>query len=253
MGSRLTCLLKDLRQAMQGHARWSARPRGSWVSGFSPAKNRGLSAQPIWPCYLKHQAIAPKLALRAKPDNPHPMKSHSVLLCGLLCMFGALSNLLALEPAVQAKVDEQVALARELAALPAIVQAVKAQNQALPADLAAMSQDKWKVAGVLDPVVRGLTKNPAAEAIKAKKSPLVSEAFVNDAAGNKVAMLSKTTSWRHSGSAKHDKPMAGALWIGAVEVDSSTGLQQVQIAVPVLDEGKPIGSMVLGLALSKMN
>ena len=39
---------------------------------------------------------------------------------------------------------------------------------------------------------------------------------------------------------------------GEVEVDESTGLQQVQIAVPVLDGGKPIGSLVVGLSLTKM-
>jgi hypothetical protein len=46
--------------------------------------------------------------------------------------------------------------------------------------------------------------------------------------------------------------MAGKTWIGPVEVDESTGLQQVQVALPVLDGGKPIGSIVLGLSVAKL-
>jgi hypothetical protein len=68
----------------------------------------------------------------------------------------------------------------------------------------------------------------------------------------KVAFLSKTTSWSHKGKAKHDVPMAGKTWQGTIEVDKSTGQQQIQIAVPVLDGGKPIGSLVVGLAVAKL-
>jgi len=46
--------------------------------------------------------------------------------------------------------------------------------------------------------------------------------------------------------------MTGKNWQGAVEVDESTGLQQIQVAVPVLDGDKAIGSMVVGLSLTKL-
>jgi hypothetical protein len=46
--------------------------------------------------------------------------------------------------------------------------------------------------------------------------------------------------------------MQGKPWQGPVEVDESSGQQQLQIAVPVLDGGKPIGSLVVGLSLSKL-
>ena len=70
--------------------------------------------------------------------------------------------------------------------------------------------------------------------------------------GTKAAFLSKTTGWSHKGKPKHDLPMSGKSWQGPVEVDESTGLQQVQVAVPVLDGGKPVGSLVVGLSLSKL-
>lgn len=159
----------------------------------------------------------------------------------------------ALAPEVQAKVDARIKAIQTWAADPAVVAAVKAQNASLPADHAAMTQDKWKTAPVLDPLVRSFTKNPVAEVLKKNKDEAVSEAFVSDANGLKVGFLNKTSSWSHQGKPKHDVPMTGKTWQGEIEVDESTGLQQVQVAVPVLDGGKPIGSLVVGLALSKLN
>jgi hypothetical protein len=46
--------------------------------------------------------------------------------------------------------------------------------------------------------------------------------------------------------------MKGETWYGEVEVDESTGVQQVQISVPVLDGDKAIGSLVVGLNVSKL-
>jgi hypothetical protein len=158
-----------------------------------------------------------------------------------------------LDAALQAKVDAKIKEAQALAADPVIVKAVKAHNAAVPAESAAMTQDKWKGLSLLDPLVREFTKNEAATLIKSKKSDAVSEAFVSGAEGMKVAFLSKTSSWIHKGKPKHDVPMTGKTWQGAVELDESTGLQQIQVAVPVLDGDKPIGSLVIGLSVSKLS
>ena len=152
----------------------------------------------------------------------------------------------------QAKVDAQLKEIQTWGTAPALVGAVKAQNGALPADYTSMNQDKWKSLTVLDPLVRNLTKTPVAEFLKGKKTDLVTEAFVSDASGCKVAFLAKTTSWNHKGKPKHDVPMTGKTWQGPVETDESTGLRQVQVAVPVLDGDKPIGSLVVGISLSKL-
>jgi predicted transcriptional regulator len=157
-----------------------------------------------------------------------------------------------LDAATQAKVDAKIKVIQSWAANAAVVSAVKAQNTTPPADMAGMTQDKWKSLTVLDPVVRAFTKNAAAEQIKSVKDDSVSEAFVSSADGTKVAFLSKPSNWSHKGKAKHDDPMAGKTWQGAPEVDESTGAKQVQVAVPVLDGDKPIGSLVVGLNLTKL-
>lgn len=159
----------------------------------------------------------------------------------------------AISPATQAKIDAKVAEIKTWAADPVIVDAVRAHNVPLAPELAALNQDKWRAMTVLDPIVRSFTKNPTGVFLKSKKDDLVTEAFVSDAAGYKVGFIAKTSNWTHKGKEKHDVPMTGKSWQGPVEVDESSGQQQLQVAVPVLDGGKPIGSLVVGLSVTKLS
>lgn len=159
----------------------------------------------------------------------------------------------ALAAPVQAKVEAMTKEIQAWAADPAVVSAVKAQNASLPADYAAMNQDKWKSLTVLDPFVRSFSKNEVGQFLKKKKTETVAEAFVSDANGIKVGFLGKSTNWSHKGKAKHDVTMTNKTWQGPVEIDESTGLQSVQIAVPILDGDKAIGSLVVGLSVSRLS
>lgn len=141
---------------------------------------------------------------------------------------------------------------KKIAAEPKIIEAIKAANTAPLADYKDMSQDKWKDLPVLDPKVRYFSKNPAGEVLKAKKNDKITELFLNAADGTKVAFTSKTSGWTHKGKAKHDDPMAGKTWQGTVEMDESTGLKSVQVAIPVIDGGKAIGSLVAGFSITKL-
>jgi hypothetical protein len=172
------------------------------------------------------------------------------MLIGALAATAALGS--PLDPALQPKVDAQLRAIVALAADPVVVGAVKAHNASLTAAEAAMTQDAWKALTVLDPFVRSFAKSPAGAWLKAKKGDAVSEAFLSGADGIKVAFLSKPTNWSHKGKPKHDVPMSGKTWQGTPETDDSSGQLQVQVAVPVLDGGKPIGSLVVGLQLSKL-
>lgn len=182
------------------------------------------------------------------------MKTRLASLSAVLFLLCALSgHAQSVPPAQQAKIDAQIKVIAGWAADPAVVDAVRAHNAPLPPELAGLNQEKWKALTVLDPIVRGFTKNATGQFLKSKKDDLVTEAFVSDAAGYKVAFLAKTSNWCHKGKEKHDVPMSGKTWQGAVEVDESSGQQQVQVAVPVLDGGKPIGSLVVGLSLTRLS
>jgi len=115
-----------------------------------------------------------------------------------------------------------------------------------------MTNEKWKELSVLDPSVRSFSKNALADYLKSKKDDSISEVFVNGADGGKVAFLSKTTSWNHKGKPKHEVPMSGKVYIGPVEMDESSGQQQFQVGLPVMADGKAIGSIVVGLKVAAL-
>src|SRR5262249_40932437 len=169
-----------------------------------------------------------------------------------LALYAAAPRGAGLDPATQAKIDARIQIVKTGAGVPVMARGVKAHNASLPADEAAMTQDKWASLTVLDPFVRAFTKNDAAAVLRARKTDDVSEAFLSDATGHKVAFLAKTTNWSHKGKPKHDVPMSGKTWQGPIEVDESTGVQQIQVSVPVLEAGKPIGSLVIGFSLAKL-
>ncbi len=158
----------------------------------------------------------------------------------------------ALTPEQTAALNKQVEEMKKMASDPKVVDAVKAVNATALPDYKDMTQDKWKDLPVLDPKVRYFSKNPTGEFLKTKKNEMITEIFVNAADGTKVAFLSKTSNWSHKGKPKHDDPMAGKTWQGSIEMDESTGLKSIQIAVPVMDAGKAIGSMTVGYSITKL-
>jgi hypothetical protein len=206
---------------------------------------------------LKYSIAAPMIPM-SRRDWRRPTYAQDVdmyrliaLLLGIVLI--AEGRAATLDPALQPKLDAKIMQFKAWAAEPVLIAAIKAQNAGKSAEASAMTQAQWQAATVLDPFVRSLTKNATAELLKSKRSDDVAEAFVSSADGTKVAFLSKPTNWSHKGKAKHDTPMNGTLWQGEVEVDESTGLQQIQVSVPVLDGGKAIGSLVVGLSIGKLS
>jgi hypothetical protein len=144
-----------------------------------------------------------------------------------------------MDPLLQARVNAKIEEIREWAADEAIVSEVRQYNSAKSPQAAAMDQAKWAGTSVIDPFVRGLTKTPAAAVLKTKRGDLVAEAFLSGADGGKVAFLGKPSRWSHKGNPKHDRPMSGKTWQGDIELDESSGLRQLQVAVPVLEAASP--------------
>jgi hypothetical protein len=175
-----------------------------------------------------------------------------VLTLTCFSMFSGFVFSQALPPDVKAKVEAKASELKSLSTDSEIVGAVKSYNASPPPESKAMTNEKWNDLTVLDPFVRSFSKNPLGEHLKSLKDESIAEIFVSGADGGKVAFLAKTTSWNHRGKPKHDVPMTGKVWIGPVAVDESTGQQEVQIGLPVLDSGKPIGSIVVGLKIASL-
>lgn len=156
-------------------------------------------------------------------------------------------------PEVKANLDKKIKLLQSWSTDAVIVAAVKAHNSNPPAEDKAMTNEKWSKLTVIDPYVRSFSKNALGVYLKTKKDDEISECFVSGADGTKVAFLMKTSNWSHADKDKHKVPMTGKTYIGPVALDESTGLQQIQVGLPVLDNGKPIGSVVVGITVSKLH
>lgn len=167
-------------------------------------------------------------------------------------LFTFVSSAGALDAAVQAKIDTKKADIESWGKDPAIVAAVKAFNTTKPAYAKGMTQDEWTKLSIVDPKVREILNSDVSKWLKGKKADWVAEAFVSGSDGTKVGFLQKSTNWSHTGKPKHDDPMKNKIYIGALERDESTGIEEIQIGVPVLDGTTPIGSLVVGIRIDKL-
>jgi hypothetical protein len=146
----------------------------------------------------------------------------------------------------------QIKQLQAIAADPQVVSAVK-QHNATPAsaEAAAMTNEKWGGLSLFDPFVKTVAKAPVSAFLKSKTDEVISEVFVSGADGRKVGFAAKTTYYIHKGMPKHDVPMTGKVFIGPLKQDESSGVMEIQVGVPVLDGGKPIGSIIFGLRADK--
>ncbi len=155
---------------------------------------------------------------------------------------------------VQTKITQQTWLANGWAASPVVVQAVLDQNKKGP--IPGMDNAKWKTVPESDAIVQGFMNNDAAKFLKeelAKTDGICTGAFLNAAQGEKVAFNEKTGSYIHKGSAKFDVPFTtGKSWQGPAELDDSGKVYEVQVSVPVLSEGKPVGALVVEINGSRL-
>ncbi|MDQ5910310.1 MAG: hypothetical protein QG599_2406 [Pseudomonadota bacterium] len=158
-------------------------------------------------------------------------------------------------PPIQKELDKTIEIVKGWAADPVIVNAVAAQNQKGP--IAGMDNAKWKSIRRSDALIKEFQSNPAAKLLQQKldeSKGLYSEAFLNANQGEKVAFVAKTSSYLHKGSAKFDSPFSsGKPWQGQPEFDESSQTHQVQVAVPVLADNKPIGVLVIGVNLTQLS
>jgi hypothetical protein len=149
--------------------------------------------------------------------------------------------------AVQTELDRQKVELAKWAADPTIVSAVKEHNAKGP--IPDMDNGKWKTLRRSDPVVKALIEGPAGHVLKKRmqdSSGAIDKVFLNGAAGDKVAFAEKTISYLHKGQEKFDVPMStGKPWqMSKPWFDESLQGYAVQIAVPVVADGKTIGVLV---------
>ena len=141
---------------------------------------------------------------------------------------------------------------------PVLVNAVKAQNaKGMSLDTIKATDTKWiKTTGV-DAFMNSLMTNAAAAELKKLEAskPYFLELFLMDNQGANVAMTDKTSDYWQGDEAKFTKSYkdgAGGIDIGKVKFDKSTQAYLVQVSVPVMDAGKAIGALTIGINLDEL-
>jgi hypothetical protein len=164
-------------------------------------------------------------------------------------------NLSAIELTLTQKknLNSKIQLIQKIAANHIIINEVLLRNQKPLSKYENMSEEEWFRLQYIDQKVRFFTTTNSARILREKKDNSMTEMFINNASGTKVGFLSKTSSWNHKNKMKHTEAMKNKIWIGEIEKDLSSGTQQIQVSVPVLNNLIPIGSLVVGLAVHKLN
>jgi hypothetical protein len=159
---------------------------------------------------------------------------------------------------VPAALNKQLPELQKLGENPVLVAAVKAQN-AKGTSLADIKKRdaEWMAKTGVDDGMKALMENePAKELAKIEGSqPFYFELFLMDNQGANVAMTNKTSDYWQGDEDKFKsayKDGAGAVFVAEPEFDDSAKAYLIQVSVPVLDGGKAIGALTIGVNLDEL-
>jgi len=162
------------------------------------------------------------------------------------------------EQAPQQVIDLANSTLAALGSDPVIVQAVRDENA--KGKTLAQIQEKdatWKAfAGIADYMKAIMDSECGKHVRKIQESaPYYAEIFVMDNQGANVAMTDKTSDYWQGDEDKFQKSFAngaGAIFVDEVKFDDSAQTYQVQVSVPVMDGGKAIGAITVGIDVDKI-
>ena len=144
---------------------------------------------------------------------------------------------------VQAKLDAHVAELVELAKNPTIIAASKAG-----ATDKSMNNARWQDIAETDTAVTSITNNQASNLLEKHSTPSIAKIYLRDAEGLWVAGKTKPFIYNLSNRPNYKKAITGENFIAPkIQKDPSTGEDAVQVAVPVLDNGKVVGILHAGI------
>jgi hypothetical protein len=154
---------------------------------------------------------------------------------------------------VDAAVRAEVEVFRSWTLNPQIHAAVHEQSaQKTPISRIRAVDMSWVGEEKLNPRMQVLLSNPCAKSLLTLTGawPGYREAFVMDNQGALVCMTRKTTDYWQGDEDKWQKSWAegkGAVYVGPPEEDESTGTMLTHVSVPVMDGGKAIGVLTVGV------
>jgi hypothetical protein len=162
------------------------------------------------------------------------------------------------EAVVKERVARSLPAVRAMAAEPAVVNAVVAQDARKQSMATVHQLDKeWISSRGVTELIRKHMENPCARALReiASHTPGVVEAFAMDDQGALVCTIAKTTDYWQGDEAKWQRSFAdgrGAEFVDEVQYDESSQAYCIQISVPVRQGGRVVGAITVGFDLDRM-
>lgn len=142
---------------------------------------------------------------------------------------------------------------KAIAAKPEVIAAVKAQNaKGLTLDAIKSTDGKWIAAAGGLPEAKTMLESATSKALLAaeKAKPYFTESILTDNQGANVAISSMTSDYWQGDEPKFVKAWAdgkGDDYIARAKKDESSGAVVSQVSVPVMDGGKAIGTLTIGV------
>lgn len=151
--------------------------------------------------------------------------------------------------------DSKIRVVRIFSNNPVLVKAVQNQNaEKLSLDTIKQRDREWSNTGEPTSFMLSLQQNKAGVFLKKRidTNSAFSEAFLTDNQGANVAMYPPTSDYWQGDEEKWTASFNGGkgqVFVGKIEQDASTGTASTQISVPVIDQNKTIGVLVMGIKL----
>lgn len=157
---------------------------------------------------------------------------------------------------VQKQLSAEAEKLRAIGSDPAIVAAVKAQNaKKVKLDAIKAIDAQW-IAGKAAVLVKQTTTGPCADRLRAlvAANRTYGETFVMDDQGAIVCATGRTSDYWQGDEAKFEhafKGGRGAVFIDRPKYDDSAAASIAQISVPVMENGRAIGAITVGITVTR--
>jgi hypothetical protein len=177
----------------------------------------------------------------------------SILFCLTLCF-----SVTAQSQNVPPKLQQEIVKITKYANDENVIHAVQAQNQKRVTMDEILKLDRdWIRGTISEDFVKTLMENQCASKLKelAKEIPSSLEAFLMDNQGALVCMTQKTSDYWQGDEPKwidSFKGGAGETVVSKREYDQSTKSTLLHVSVPIMDQGKAIGVLCVGINLTKL-
>ena len=153
----------------------------------------------------------------------------------------------ALPAPMQAKTEQYKKKLAEWAAHPVIVAAVK--EVAAKGGVAGMTNGKWNDLDEKDPVVKSFETSKAGMLVKKwEEDTGINKLVLRDDKGNLVASSAKPLVYNNAARPVFVNAIKGQVWAASeIKPDPTTGIKSVQAGAPVMEGGKVIGVIHVGI------